>query len=101
MNTNMTVWISVVILIMLFMVQRFGTDKLGYSFAPIICTWFISIAGIAIYNFFKSDPTVLKAFNPKYIIEYFQRNKIEAWISLGGVVFAITCRNKIYLLCML
>ena len=67
MNTNMTVWISVVILIMLFMVQRFGTDKVGYTFAPIICIWFISIAGIGIYNFFKFDPTVLKAFNPKYL----------------------------------
>ncbi|XP_065617672.1 potassium transporter 19-like [Quercus suber] len=75
---------------MLFMLQRFGTDKVGYTSAPIICIWFISIAGIGIYNFFKFDPTVLKAFNPKYIIEYFQRNKKEAWISLGGIVFAIT-----------
>ncbi|XP_065622666.1 probable potassium transporter 16 [Quercus suber] len=79
-----------VILIMLFMLQRFGTDKVGYTSAPIICIWFISIAGIGIYNFFKFDPTVLTAFNPKYIIEYFQRNKKEAWISLGGIVFAMT-----------
>ncbi|KAK7821627.1 potassium transporter 5 [Quercus suber] len=75
---------------MLFMLQRFGTDKVGYTSAPIICIWFISIAGIGIYNFFKFDPTVLTAFNPKYIIEYFQRNKKEAWISLGGIVFAMT-----------
>ena len=71
----MTVWISVVILILLFMVQRFGTDKVGYSFAPIISIWFISIAGIGIFNFIKFDPTVVKAINPKYIIDYFQRNK--------------------------
>ncbi|GMY38781.1 potassium transporter 5-like isoform X1 [Fagus crenata] len=58
---NMTVWISVVILILLFMVQRFGTDKVGYSFAPIISIWFISIAGIGIFNFIKFDPTVVKA----------------------------------------
>ncbi|KAL4603646.1 hypothetical protein ACB092_10G139600 [Castanea dentata] len=88
--------ISVVILIMLFMVQRFGTDKVGYTFAPIICTWFISIAGIGMYNFFKFDPTVLKAFNPKYIIGYFQRNKKEAWISLGRVIFAITGTEALF-----
>ncbi|KAM3735841.1 hypothetical protein ACB098_10G118400 [Castanea mollissima] len=93
---NMTVWISGVILIMLFMVQRFGTDKVGYTFAPIICTWFISIAGIGMYNFFKFDPTVLKAFNPKYIIGYFQRNKKEAWISLGRVVFAISGTEALF-----
>ncbi len=89
----MTVWISVVILILLFMVQRFGTDKVGYSFAPIISIWFISIAGIGIFNFIKFDPTVVKAINPKYIIDYFQRNKKEAWISVTGVVFAITGRT--------
>lgn len=72
------------------MIQQFGTDKIGYIFAPIICVWFALIGGIGIYNFFKFDPTVIKAINPIYIIEYFRRNKKEAWISLGGVVLAIT-----------
>lgn len=84
------VWISVAILVLLFSVQRFGTDKVGYSFAPIITIWFVMIAGIGVYNFIKFDPTVIKALNPKYIVDYFQRNKKEAWISLGGVVLAIT-----------
>lgn len=89
-GTDMIVWISVAILICLFMVQRFGTDKVGYSFAPIICLWFSFIGGIGFYNFIKYDPTVIKAANPKYIIDYFRRNKEDAWISLGGVVLAIT-----------
>lgn len=72
------------------MVQRFGTDKVGYSFAPIICVWFLFIAGIGVYNFIKFDPLVVKAVNPKYIVDYFKRNKKQAWISLGGVVLAIT-----------
>ncbi|KAI8553722.1 hypothetical protein RHMOL_Rhmol05G0038600 [Rhododendron molle] len=84
------VWISVAILVLLFSVQRFGTDKVGYSFAPVISIWFLMIAGIGVYNFIKFDPTVIKALNPKYIVDYFQRNKKEAWISLGGVVLAIT-----------
>ncbi|GAU11195.1 hypothetical protein TSUD_341850 [Trifolium subterraneum] len=87
---DQVVWISVVILIAIFMVQRFGTDKVGYSFAPIICIWFAFIASTGLYNFIKHDPSVIKALNPKYIIYYFKRNKKEAWISLGGVVLAIT-----------
>ena len=86
----MIVWISVVILIFLFMVQRFGTDRVGYTFAPILCIWFAFIGGIGLYNIIKFDPTVIKALNPKYIIDYFQRNKKDAWISLGGVILTIT-----------
>ncbi|MFS7976085.1 putative potassium transporter [Helianthus anomalus] len=72
------------------MVQRFGTDKVGYGFAPIISVWFSLIAGIGVYNFIKYDPSVAKAINPKYIVDYFKRNGKDGWISLGGVVLAIT-----------
>ncbi|KAJ0977696.1 hypothetical protein J5N97_013170 [Dioscorea zingiberensis] len=89
-NDDNIAWISVVILIFLFMVQRFGTDKVGYTFAPIITIWFLCIAIIGILNFFKYDPWVFKAINPKYIVDYFKRNGKNAWISLGGVVLCIT-----------
>ncbi|KAH6837906.1 high affinity K+ transporter 5 [Perilla frutescens var. hirtella] len=89
-NQDAVVYISIAILIILFMVQRFGTDKIGYSFAPAVCTWFLLISGIGLYNLFKHDVTVLRAFNPKYIMEYFTRNGKEAWVSLGGVVLCIT-----------
>ncbi|PQQ03055.1 hypothetical protein Pyn_33910 [Prunus yedoensis var. nudiflora] len=90
------VWISVAILLCLFMVQRFGTDKVGYTFAPIICVWFTLIGGIGVYNFFKFDPTVVKALNPQYMVDYFRRNKKEAWISLGGIVLAITGTEALF-----
>uniref|UniRef100_A0A6N2MQY2 Potassium transporter n=1 Tax=Salix viminalis TaxID=40686 RepID=A0A6N2MQY2_SALVM len=96
MTQDSIVWISVAILICLFMVQRFGTDKVGYSFAPIICIWFSMIGGIGIYNLFKYDPAVVKALNPKYIVDYFRRNKKDAWISLGGVVLAITGTEALF-----
>ncbi|XP_028804196.1 potassium transporter 5 [Neltuma alba] len=90
------VWISVAILVCLFMVQRFGTDRVGYSFAPIICIWFTFIGGIGIYNFIKYDPTVLKALNPAYIIQYFKRNKKDGWISLGGIVLSTTGTEALF-----
>ncbi|KAL5561520.1 hypothetical protein UlMin_031267 [Ulmus minor] len=90
MTQDRIVWISVVILIVLFMVQRFGTDKVGYTFAPVLSLWFVLIGGIGIYNFIKYDPTILKAINPIYIINYFKRNPKDAWISLGGTVLCIT-----------
>jgi KUP system potassium uptake protein len=88
--TAEVVWISVAILFLLFSVQRFGTDKVGYSFAPIISVWFVLIAGTGMYNLAVHDATVLRAFNPMYIVDYFRRNGKEAWVSLGGVVLCIT-----------
>ncbi|OMO81865.1 potassium transporter [Corchorus olitorius] len=87
---------SIGILILLFIVQRFGTDKVGYAFAPIIFIWFWFIAGIGVYNFVKFDPTVVKALNPAYIIHYFRRNKKDAWVSLGGVVLSITGTEALF-----
>ncbi|KQJ99655.1 potassium transporter 19 [Brachypodium distachyon] len=87
---SQVVWISVGILFLLFSVQRFGTDKVGYSFAPIISVWFVLIAAIGVYNLAAHDYTVLRALNPKYIVDYFERNGKEAWVSLGGVVLCIT-----------
>ncbi|TYJ09241.1 hypothetical protein E1A91_A11G127800v1 [Gossypium mustelinum] len=87
---DMIAGISIVILVFLFMIQRFGTSKVGYTFAPILSLWFILIGGFGFYNIIKHDTTVLKAINPIYIIEYFIRNKKDAWVSLGGVVLCTT-----------
>ncbi|KAK3039043.1 hypothetical protein RJ639_027528 [Escallonia herrerae] len=89
-SKDAVVGVSIAILIILFSVQRFGTDKVGYSFAPVIFLWFTFISGIGLYNLFKHDVGVLRAFNPKYIIDYFKRNGKKGWISLGGVVLSIT-----------
>ncbi|KAL5214038.1 hypothetical protein ABZP36_003190 [Zizania latifolia] len=84
------VLISVAILFMLFSVQRFGTDKVGYTFAPIISVWFLLIAGIGLYNLVVHEIGILRAFNPMYIVSYFRRNGKQGWVSLGGVILCVT-----------
>jgi len=88
--------ISVAVLIVLFLVQRFGTDHVSYAFSPFILLWFLFIAGIGVFNLFKYDPTVLRAFYPKYIIDYFRRNPKTAWISLGGTLMCITGNEAMF-----
>jgi K+ transporter len=80
----------VAILFLLFSVQRFGTDKVGYTFAPVISVWFLLIAGIGLYNLVEHDIGVLRAFNPWYIVQYFKRNGKEGWVSLGGIILCVT-----------
>ncbi|KAF8681992.1 hypothetical protein HU200_045448 [Digitaria exilis] len=95
-TTDETVWITVGILVVFFYVQRFGTDKIGYTFAPVVFVWLLLIAGIGIYNTVKYDIGTLKAFNPKYIIHYFQRNKKKGWVSLGEILLCFTGTEALF-----
>lgn len=81
---------SIVILVVLFSIQRFGTGKVGFLFAPILALWFFSLGSIGIYNILKYDISVLRAFNPAYIYFFFKRNSTKAWSALGGCVLCIT-----------
>ncbi|XP_015086650.1 potassium transporter 5-like [Solanum pennellii] len=96
MTEDRIVWLAVAILILLFMFQRFGTEKVGYTFAPILCLWFVLIAGIGVYNFVSYDIAIFRALNPMYIVNYFKRNGKDAWVSLGGVVMCITGSEALF-----
>ncbi|XP_043722075.1 potassium transporter 5-like isoform X2 [Telopea speciosissima] len=89
-ETDVVVMISVAILVVLFSIQRFGTDKVGYTFAPAIMVWYLFIGGVGIFNLIRHDSSVLRAFNPVYIFWYFNDEPKQAWLSLGGVVLCMT-----------
>jgi KUP system potassium uptake protein len=82
--------VSILVLLLLFSVQRFGTGKVGIMFAPVLALWFLNLGSIGIYNIIKYDTSVLKAFNPMYIYYFFKMNGIKAWSALGGCVLCIT-----------
>ncbi|CAL4934538.1 unnamed protein product [Urochloa decumbens] len=90
------VWITVGILVVFFSVQRFGTDKIGYTFAPVVTVWLLLIGGIGIYNVIKYDIGTLRAFNPKYIIDYFRRTKKKGWVSLGEILLCVTGTEALF-----
>jgi KUP system potassium uptake protein len=89
-NNGIVVVVAVVILVSLFSVQHYGTDRVGWLFAPIVFLWFLFIASIGMFNIWKHDPSVLKAFSPVYIFRYFKRGGQDRWTSLGGIMLSIT-----------
>lgn len=42
--------ISCAVLLALFLVQRYGTGRIGTAFSPVLILWFLSNAAIGIYN---------------------------------------------------
>eukprot|EP00261_Vitis_vinifera_P034676 XP_019075919.1 PREDICTED: putative potassium transporter 12 isoform X3 [Vitis vinifera] len=89
-GTNAVVLVSVIILVGLFSIQQFGTSKVGFTFAPALALWFFCLGSIGIYNIYKYDITVLRAFNPAYVYLFFKKNSTQAWSALGGCVLCIT-----------
>ena len=93
--SNAVLPVSCAILVSLFLIQRFGTSKVGILFSPIVTLWFLSLAIIGIWNI-SQYPAILKAFNPQYAIEYFVRNGQAGYISLGGIFLAVTGVEALY-----
>ncbi|KAL2997616.1 hypothetical protein AAZX31_09G051300 [Glycine max] len=89
-SNGVVVLVAVVILVGLFSVQHYGTDRVGWLFAPIVLLWFLLIGGIGIFNICKYGSSVLKAFSPLYIYRYLQREGKDGWLSLGGILLSIT-----------
>ncbi|XP_016572896.1 potassium transporter 23 isoform X2 [Capsicum annuum] len=89
-GTNALVITSIIILGALFSIQRYGSSKVGFTFAPALGLWFFSLGSIGVYNLLKHDVTVLRALNPAYIYLFFKKNSINGWSALGGCVLCIT-----------
>lgn len=95
-NQSAIVIITAVLLIALFLLQRFGTSKVGFLFSPIVVAWFITTALVGAYNVAVHNPTILKALSPHYIFTFFARRGIESWKALAGTVLCITSSEAMY-----
>lgn len=90
MSQTAVVAISVVILVLLFCLQRCGTSSVSFLFSPIMVAWFVSTGLIGIYNIVTYYPGIFKALSPHYIPAFFAHHQTQAWIMLGAVVLCIT-----------
>lgn len=96
-NSQTTVLIIVTtILLTIFIIQKFGTDRIGRSFGPIMLIWF-SFIGIAGLLNLTNDLSVLKALSPIYAIKvlFSPVNKAGIFI-LGSVFLATTGAEALY-----
>lgn len=89
-SSSTVVGTSCGILVLLFLIQPFGTTKLASAFAPIVIVWLAFNSGFGVYNLATYDWTVLKAFNPYYAFQFFIQHKTDAWRMLGGILLAFT-----------
>uniref|UniRef100_A0A0D9V118 Potassium transporter n=1 Tax=Leersia perrieri TaxID=77586 RepID=A0A0D9V118_9ORYZ len=84
--------LSCTVLVCLFMLQHWGTHRVGFLFAPVVIIWLLLLAALGVYNIAVWNPRVLRAMSPYYIVRFFQRTGRDGWISLGGILLSMTGR---------
>ena len=76
--------IACIILVCLFALQHYGTNRVGFIFAPVVITWLLSITLIGVYNInkgfadfkeitilYSNDEYSIVKSNPNYgLLEY-------------------------------
>ncbi|XP_011651330.1 potassium transporter 4 isoform X1 [Cucumis sativus] len=82
--------IACAILVGLFALQHCGTHKVAFMFAPIVIIWLLSIFSIGLYNIIHWNPSIIRAISPHYVIKFFRVTGKDGWLSLGGILLAIT-----------
>ena len=87
--------ITVTVLTVLFVIQRFGTGVVGKLFGPVMVVWFSALA-VAGVNGIRTDPTILRALSPTYGLVFITSHGAIAFIALGSVVLAITGAEALY-----
>lgn len=89
-----TVPIVVAILSLLFFFQRFGTQKVGSVFGPIMMLWFLLLFVLGIAQVLRF-PEVVKALNPYYAYKLLAQYPHGFWL-LGAVFLATTGAEALY-----
>jgi KUP system potassium uptake protein len=89
------IYISLVLVSLLFGIEKFGTGKVGTVFGPIMLIWFITIGGLGLLEIINK-PTILRALDPIYGFNFLLKHQGIAVIILGFVVLAITGAEALY-----
>jgi KUP system potassium uptake protein len=87
--------ITIGILIGLFTVQKHGTDRIGAIFGPVMLVWFFVI-GILGVGGIIANPSIMKAFNPIYALEFFAHHQLQAYFVMGSLFLVVTGGEALY-----
>ena len=92
---NYVIPITIIILFLLFYMQKRGTGKVGAIFGPIMIVWFIAIAALGI-GAIVVNPEVLHAVYPMYAVNFFIHNGFHGFVILGSVFLVVTGGEALY-----
>ena len=92
---NVVLPVGIVILSVLFAVQRWGTHLVGRLFGPVMVVWFLVLAITGLPHI-VAHPGILRGLSPTYVGTFVADHPFTAFIAMGAVVLAITGAEALY-----
>ena len=87
--------LSLLVLLILFMVQKHGTARVGVLFGPVMILWFAALALLGLGQIIQA-PQVLDALHPLHALSFFADSPWLGFLALGGSVLALTGCEALY-----
>ncbi len=87
--------ITLVVLFVLFAVQKRGTGGIGKFFGPITLVWFFTIAALGVSHI-VGHPEILAALSPHHALRFMWQQPGTTFIILGAVVLCVTGGEALY-----
>ena len=87
--------LSVLVLLGLFAMQRFGTHLVGRFFGPVMVLWFTVLGALGVVHI-AQQPEILQALNPLYAARFLIDRGPHVLAAVGAIVLALTGAEALY-----
>lgn len=87
--------ITLFIILLLFTLQKTGTERVSTYFGPVMAVWFVTLAALGLPHII-GNPDVLAAFNPVHGMMMIVTHGFLSLVILGGVFLAVTGAEGLY-----
>jgi KUP system potassium uptake protein len=86
---------TLAILFALFMVQRFGTHRVGSVFGPVMLLWFLVIAALGTVQIARA-PEILAAVDPRHAIALLGSGQAGSYQVLNAIILVVAGGEALY-----
>lgn len=87
--------LTLLVLLVVFLVQKKGTSRVARIFGPVMLVWFSTIALLGLSQVVRHSE-ILLALDPRYAVQFFVTNRLHGFLVLGAVVLCITGVEALY-----
>ncbi len=92
---HLVVPVTLVILVILFSIQKHGTGKMGALFGPVMLLWFGTLGAFGVMGILGA-PQVLEAINPIYALHFIASRPLVSFMAIGATMLAVTGAEALY-----
>ncbi len=93
--TRYVIPVTIFILVVLFFIQKTGTDIVGKLFGPVMLIWFAVIGLMGLHQVIQ-NPAIFGAINPMHAIHFMNEHALQGFIVLGAVFLVLTGAEALY-----